>query len=133
MAQQHHAYDSQWWGWSEDAVEVWKRGFFLDKPDEVQLIAQQGQKIVGFIRGKLQANPPILVSRLRGLIWDVYVLPRCRQLGIEAALTEGIMEEFRRRGAQEVTIPVANVNEPAMAIYEGLGFRPVVITMYRTL
>ena len=133
MAQQHQAYDSQWWGWAEDAVELWKRGFFLDKPNEVQLIAQQAGKVVGFVRGKIQENPRILTARLRGLIWDVYVLPRSRSMGIEAALIEAIMNEFRRRGAEEVTLPVAWANQPAMELCRKMGLRPAVVMMYRRL
>jgi ribosomal protein S18 acetylase RimI-like enzyme len=134
MAQQHHAYDQQWWGWSDDAVEIWRRGFFLDKPNEAQMVAVEGDgKVIGFVRGRVAPNPPILRSTSRGAVWDIYVLPRCRPMGVEAALMEAIMGEFRRRGAQEVTVPVAWINKPAMEIYEKLGLRPVVITMYGKL
>jgi len=134
LAQQHHAYDSQWWGWSEDAANMWRRGFDRDRPELVQLVAQEPDgKIVGMVRGRVENNPAILATRRRGAVWDIYVLPRCRLMGVEAALLEAVIDEFRRRGAQEMTVSVAHANQTAMAVYGKLGLRPVMLTMYKRL
>ena len=74
-----------------------------------------------------RAEQPLGVIALRttGELADLHrlvVAPRHRRSGIGAALTRAGLEAVRHLGAQAVILEVDYANEPAIALYQRLGF-----------
>ncbi len=61
----------------------------------------------------------------RGWIAGVGVAPPHRGAGIGEALMRAVLEEARTRGLREVSLEVLVQNEPAIRLYEKLGFAKV--------
>ena len=57
-----------------------------------------------------------------GEITNVMVLPQYRGRGIGKQILEELLERGRKLGAEEFTLEVRDSNEPAIRLYEGLGF-----------
>ena len=60
-----------------------------------------------------------------GYITNVAVSPDCRRQGIGRALIAELAERAKRAGLAFVTLEVRASNTPAIALYEGAGFKPV--------
>ena len=60
-----------------------------------------------------------------GYITNVAVSPDCRRQGIGRALIAELTEQAKRAGLAFVTLEVRASNMPAIALYEGAGFRRV--------
>jgi GNAT superfamily N-acetyltransferase len=85
-------------------------------PDDLALVSLSGQRITGFAAGAFHAwNRRMAVTHL-------YVQPAFRQKGVGRALLERITAQARRLGAAEVWVECSNINSPALAAYERLGF-----------
>ncbi|MER3415027.1 MAG: GNAT family N-acetyltransferase [Gemmataceae bacterium] len=59
----------------------------------------------------------------RGSIQNVGVVPAYRQRGLGKALVLKALEAFRLRGLTEAVLEVTAENEPAVQLYQRLGFR----------
>ena len=77
--------------------------------------------------------PPAAVAQLRYrhglwraggdcLIEDVYVAPEARRSGLGRALVAEALERARARGCRRAELDVNEANEPALKLYESLGF-----------
>ena len=65
------------------------------------------------------------VRRPQGwLLQGVYTWPRARRRGFAAAGTSALCREAVENGAEHVQLSVVDGNDPARALYEGLGFKP---------
>ena len=63
-----------------------------------------------------------------GTVWsirDLYVAPGHRRGGVARALVAHIVARARAAGARRVSLQTETGNVPALALYTGLGFRPV--------
>jgi RimJ/RimL family protein N-acetyltransferase len=58
------------------------------------------------------------------LLQGIYTWPEVRRRGFAAAGTSGLCHEAFAGGADHVQLAVVEGNEPARALYEGLGFEP---------
>lgn len=85
-------------------------------PDDLALVSLSGQRITGFAAGVFHPwNRRMAVTHL-------YVQPAFRQKGVARALLEKLTAQARRLSAAEVWVECSNVNTPALAAYERLGF-----------
>ena len=87
-----------------------------------------------FVIGSPDADAPpagIVVLRYRHSIWtasedclmeDVYVDEHARGAGLGRALMEFALERARERGCRRAELDVNEANEPALKLYESLGF-----------
>ena len=57
-----------------------------------------------------------------GWVGGMGVVPSKRRQGIGTALMDGLLEEARSRAVRIVRLEVIDRNEPALRLYEGLGF-----------
>ena len=60
-----------------------------------------------------------------GYITNVAVSPACRRQGIGRALIEELKKRAAQSGLSFVTLEARASNAPAIALYEGAGFRQV--------
>lgn len=68
----------------------------------------------------------------RGCVQNVGVTPEHRGLGLGRALVLQSLRGFRRAGLRKVTLEVTADNDPAVDLYQGLGFRKT-RTLYKEL
>jgi [ribosomal protein S18]-alanine N-acetyltransferase len=94
----------------------------LSHPDNYYLVATQGQlsPVVGYagLRAPRQAGS-------QGDIQTLAVEPAHRGCGLGKMLLAALLDEARGLGVSDVFLEVRADNEPAMALYESFGFRPI--------
>ncbi len=110
----------------QDHLERWGDAFY---------VAEAGGKVVGYVMSRVEYGASLFDARRlvrKGHIVSIAVLPGYRRRGIGTALMKAALRALRERyGCEEVYLEVRVSNEPAIRLYEKLGFRKVrVIPMY---
>ena len=96
--------------WSADMLrEELGKGIFL--------VAEQVGAAVGYVGCQTVLD--------EGYITNVAVSPACRRQGIGRALVRALVSHARSQGLTFVTLEARASNAPAIALYEGAGFRRV--------
>lgn len=96
--------------WSADMLrEELGKGIFL--------VAEQDGAVAGYVGCQTVLD--------EGYITNVAVSPDCRRQGIGRALVGALASHARGQGLSFVTLEVRASNAPALALYEGAGFRRV--------
>ena len=72
--------------------------------------------------GSYAAQAGLIISYDTADITNVAVASCFRRQGIAAALLRRLMEAGRERGVKYFTLEVRSLNEPAIRLYESLGF-----------
>lgn len=90
--------------------------------EEVAVAAIVHGAFVAMARGYLARDE----SNVPPVAWliAVYVEPRWRGRGLGRAVSAGVVDWARERGASEVLLHVGDWNDAARRVYEGLGFTP---------
>ncbi len=102
--------------------------------DENQiLIAENDDKIVGFIKIKTFETLPLVSNIKCSLIGLMYVLPEFRRLGIASTLMNRVFEYVKSKGVTHVRLNVMESNIPAYNLYEKMGFVDYSIIMMKQL
>lgn len=94
--------------WSAQAI-----GLLVALPGHFALLATVAEDPVGFIIGRVAAGEAEVLT--------LAVRPTVRRGGTGAALMRALMAEAAKRGAQAVFLEVSARNDPARALYAGLG------------
>lgn len=81
------------------------------------LVAEQDGAAVGYVGCQTVLD--------EGYITNVAVSPACRRQGIGRALVGALASHARGQGLTFVTLEARASNAPAIALYEGAGFRRV--------
>jgi RimJ/RimL family protein N-acetyltransferase len=59
----------------------------------------------------------------RGVVWGVYVVPEARRMGVGGLLLNDLIDRASRtNGLRNLTLTVASANQPALRLYQSLGF-----------
>jgi len=66
-------------------------------------------------------------------IFMVYVMPKHRRRGIGSALVRHAENWARKRGDRQITLQVFLQNQPAVNLYEKLGYQPYSLMMQKNL
>jgi ribosomal protein S18 acetylase RimI-like enzyme len=101
----------------------------LREPDVVILVAEQNQRVVGYVYAGLE---PLSWKELRGpagFIHDIVVEEQARGGGIARELIATAIEWLRQRGAPRVMLWTAAQNERAQHLFDAAGFRKTMIEM----
>jgi ribosomal protein S18 acetylase RimI-like enzyme len=97
------------------AIEAMARNWDLDL--DASRVALRDSEPVGFaflgVRGR------------RGWIGGMGVVPSARRRGVGDAVMRAVLDEARSRGLGDVSLEVLVQNEPALRLYERLGFERV--------
>ncbi|MDW6093039.1 GNAT family N-acetyltransferase [Vibrio rhizosphaerae] len=96
---------------------------YLDSPEGLVFIALSEHHCIGFVSGHF-ADLVSSVSKpvLMGSIDEFYVFPSYRGQGIGSQLLQRIEREFDDYGVQQVFVEVWDFNQPAIKLYQKLGF-----------
>jgi GNAT superfamily N-acetyltransferase len=83
--------------------------------------------IGGLPAGVLLANPLVSVEKGGAALWieELYVAPAHRRRGVARALIAYVAREARNSGLNALDLEVEPSQKAAMALYPGLGFRPL--------
>ncbi|MDX1611083.1 MAG: ribosomal protein S18-alanine N-acetyltransferase [Candidatus Thermoplasmatota archaeon] len=103
---------------NETLDESYEGGLFLHFArlyPEGFIVATEGEEIIGFVLGTIQ-------RAYEARILALAVKPSWRRKGIATQLTERFLERFARFGVRRVTLEVRVSNEPAIGLYQRMGF-----------
>jgi ribosomal protein S18 acetylase RimI-like enzyme len=99
----------------------------------VFLVAVERRTVVGYLMGTLAPRPPVMPQTRTFFLNSVFVLPRLRGRGICSQLFVELCRRLRRRrGVKHVELNV-DVRNPAVSVYEHLGFEKAHYKMVRVL
>ena len=109
--------DMDFWNmYRENLVEL------IRKDDRLYLLVQTGNRIVGFLEGKINDRQEVFMAKKVFHISVVYVIPESRQKGFATALVQGALRWASGQGCREVDLNVLTDNARARGLYEKLGF-----------
>jgi [ribosomal protein S18]-alanine N-acetyltransferase len=101
----------------------------LKESPETFLVAEDGGgKVVGYIMCRIEygfSNTRRYGLARKGHIVSVAVLENHRKAGLGRALVEESIAGMKQRGCSETYLEVRTSNEPALILYEKLGFRTI--------
>jgi ribosomal protein S18 acetylase RimI-like enzyme len=83
------------------------------------------RSLVAWEDGKPVGLANLGVRGERTWLGGVGVIPSARRRGIGEQLTQALLDQAREAGAREMVLEVIVENEPAIALYEKLGFRTI--------
>ena len=81
------------------------------------LVALDGERVAGYIGSQTVMGESDMMN--------VAVHPDYRRRGIAESLIESLIRELKNRGSHALMLEVRDSNEPAIALYEKLGFQQV--------
>lgn len=80
----------------------------------------EGQKLCGMVGFGRDAGRK---SNHKGTIWGVYVAAECRGQGVAERLMKEVLHRASQlQGLQQVNLIVVTTNQPALSLYNKLGF-----------
>ncbi len=91
------------------------------------IVAEEGDKLVGFMLCLLSPNAPIFKERKIGVISDVFVLEALRRKGLANKMLEVAVKWFRKNKVRSVQLAVAHANLEARAVWRSIGFEPYML------
>ena len=112
--------------WAYTEVGEKDYNYFLNK--QFIYVAEDNQKIVGFITGEILSKKEWYTVQL-GTINNLFVLEEYRGKGIGKKLMETMMDAFKEKGINNFELYALNNNEDALKFYEKLGFRKYNVQM----
>ena len=128
----HYAFDPQrFLAPGDDAAGgyAWFLETQLREPDVVILVAEDNERVVGYVYAGLE---PLSWKELRGpagFIHDIVVEEQARGGGVARELIAAAITWLRQRGAPRVMLWTATQNEGAQHLFEAAGFRKTMIEM----
>jgi [ribosomal protein S18]-alanine N-acetyltransferase len=96
--------------------------------DGLLLVAADDDRLVGFLWAEVALTDPAV-----GRLVDLYVRPDARRRGLARALIRAAAARLRELGASHVSVEVFPGSEPAMGLYERLGFAPHTVNLLTTV
>lgn len=86
---------------------------------------QSGRVIVAEVQEQVVGYAVVWFTAEEGELGDIAVHPDRRRRGVGRILVEAVVEEARRRGAEQLFLQVRESNRAALRLYDGAGFRKV--------
>jgi ribosomal-protein-alanine N-acetyltransferase len=102
--------------------------FFMDlyeRYPETFIVAEVYGEVTGYIMCRIETGLPdfgLLGITKRGHVISIAVLPEHQRKGIGEALLKEAMTRMKAHKAKEVYLEVRVTNEPAIGLYQKLGF-----------
>lgn len=127
---EHHASVTPDLGAPRTRADSWRRRRaqyerWLREPDAFILIAELGDRPVGYAMVHLRAGSPTWPSSERaGEVETLSVHPSARGRGIGSALLQAVSGELAALGVSELALHVVSGNSGARGFYERHGLRP---------
>ena len=98
--------------WSENSVRS-----EVDNVLSLWMVAMDGDRVVGYVGSQTVCGETDMMN--------IAVHPDYRRRGIAESLVDVLIRELKNRGSVCLTLEVRASNDPAIGLYEKLGFREV--------
>lgn len=98
--------------WSERSVAS-----ELDNKLSLWLVAEDGERVAGYVGSQTVLDETDMMN--------IAVHPDCRRQGVAEALAEALALELKAMGSRCLTLEVRASNEPALKLYQKLGFAQI--------
>jgi GNAT superfamily N-acetyltransferase len=92
---------------------------------EASLEAGAPPAVVGYATGVASVWPPIWKTQHVGEVWEVFVVPAARGMGLGKALLDGVVAGLAALGAEVLRAWVPVHNDGSEALFHADGFEPV--------
>ncbi|WNJ95083.1 GNAT family N-acetyltransferase [Vibrio ruber] len=120
---EHHLACPQHFKSAQAVMEEKRISDYLESPEGLVFVAFGNHYCIGFVSGHFadlvsSVSQPILM----GSIDEFYVFPSYRGQGIGTQLLQRIEKEFEDYGVQQLFVEVWDFNQPAIKLYQKLGF-----------
>ncbi|GAB4297765.1 MAG: hypothetical protein Kow0090_13070 [Myxococcota bacterium] len=102
----------------------------LESQSELILIAEADGRTAGMACGVINYTPELLPN-MTGYIRDVWVYPEFRRRKIATKMHNELIKFFKSRNVMRFTLSYIIGNDPAAKLWEGLGYKPFLITAER--
>jgi ribosomal protein S18 acetylase RimI-like enzyme len=106
-------------------------GTQLNEPNVVVLVAERGERVVGYTYAGVEGMDYMALRGPAGAIYDVVVDPDHRGRGIGRLLLDATITLLEARGVPRLVLSTAEKNEGAQRLFERAGFRRTMIEMTR--
>jgi ribosomal protein S18 acetylase RimI-like enzyme len=99
------------------------------------LVAEVGEKLVGFVHAIVKDTPaiPVFVPRRYAIVDGIVVKSGFQNQGIGSILMDKVQDWATAKGATSIELNVYEFNETAIFFYERLGYRPLSRKMSKEL
>lgn len=118
-------------GYFAEQNDEYEKGVFLEtleNNEDVALVAEEGDEIVGVLLGEFKTSRWLKNSRVAH-ISNLGIKKDYRRKGVGRQLMDCFFELCKNRKIQEIRLGVYIDNVPAYKFYEDYGFRPLQQTM----
>ena len=129
----HHAFDPERF-FCPDQVEQgyeWWFGQELGREQVVLLAAERGDRLIGYVYGRLEERDWNQLLDACGALHDLWVEEEYRRSGVATRLVGAAIQALTDKGAPRVVLHTAAPNEAAQRFFERLGFRRTMVEMTR--
>jgi len=92
-------------------------------PKKIILVAEEKNKIIGYIAGTIKNQNPIFKIKKIGFINDVYIIKKFRKKGLGKRLMKELIKFFKSQKIKVCQLSVLSNNLPAIKLYQSLGFK----------
>ena len=135
MVDYHCGFDSRFWRRKPDGAEIFQKWMAeaIDDEKRVLVVAETSSEVVGFVHGQLINSPPPMEDKTSGSITDVAVAASHRGRGIGRQMMAVVLDWFKARSAEDVSLMAALPNPRAIRFYESLGFERHLVSMRKSL
>ena len=135
MVDYHCGFDSRFWRRKPDGAEIFQKWMAeaIDDEKRVLVVAEMDGRVVGFVHGHLTDAPPPMLDKISGTITDVAVTAGCRDCGVGKQMMAVVLDWFKARSAEDVSLMAALPNPRAIRFYESLGFERHLVSMRKSL
>ena len=125
-----HGVNSDETFWRDFTAKVFRT---IQHNDQLYLLAQTGNVVVGYLEGKSSALHEVFASKRNFHFNAIYVVPEARNQGIATALVQKALQWATEQGCQEADLNVLVNNRNAKGLYKKLGFTVFRYEMRRQL
>jgi ribosomal protein S18 acetylase RimI-like enzyme len=106
-------------------------GTQLNEPNVVVLVAERGERVVGYTYAGVEGVDYMVLRGPAGVIYDVVVDSDHRGRGIGRLLLDATIALLEARGVPRLVLSTAEKNDGAQRLFERAGFRRTMIEMTR--
>ncbi len=95
----------------------------LSDATKIFLVAEENDKIVGFVLGERLAYPPVYDSEPYGEVLEIAVDGEERRKGVGEQLLETLCQKFTVQGIENIECHVSSANPVSNNFWKKMGFR----------
>ena len=108
-------------------------GSQLQNPDVIVLVAEEDGRVIGYTYAGVEGPDWMALRGPAGVLHDIVVDPAERKHGVGRLLLEATTDALRARGAGQLVLWTAELNEAAQRLFARAGFRRTMVEMTRDI